>query len=156
MEHCYRELNQLDMAERCAAEARKCAMLESGGFAKPTTPVRYPKNRPQLSVIVPTYNRLPILKKCLAALEAQTLSAQNFEVIVIDDGSSDGTEEFMRQYSAPFQLQYIRQKNGGTESISVEHSKFQTEIRSLIWTSHSEICTTHAFPESKNAKLGGN
>ena len=96
MEHCYRELNQLDMAERCAAEARKCAMLESGGFAKPTTPVRYPKNRPQLSVIVPTYNRLPILKKCLAALAAQTLPAQNFEVIVIDDGSSDGTEEFMR------------------------------------------------------------
>ena len=116
LKRCYRELNQLDMAERCAAEARKCAMLEGGGFAKRTTPVRYPKNRPQLSVIVPTYNRLPILKKCLAALEAQTLSAQNFEVIVIDDGSSDGTEEFMRRYSTPFQLQYIRQKNSGTGS----------------------------------------
>jgi GT2 family glycosyltransferase len=92
-------------------------MLESGGgCSKQTTPIRYPKNRPHLSVIVPTYNRLPILKKCLAALEEQTLPAKNFEVLVIDDGSSDGTEEFMRQYSAPFQLEYLRQKNGGTGS----------------------------------------
>ena len=38
---------------------------------------------------MPTFNRLPILKKCLAALEAQTFPAKDFEVIVIDDGSSD-------------------------------------------------------------------
>ncbi len=50
------------------------------------------------SVIVPTYNRLPILKKCLSALEAQTLASTDFEVIVIDDGSSDGTEELLTHY----------------------------------------------------------
>ncbi|MFN5303103.1 MAG: glycosyltransferase family 2 protein, partial [Pseudanabaena sp.] len=45
------------------------------------------------SVVVPTYNRLPILQKCLAALEKQTI-AQPYEILVIDDGSSDGTVEF--------------------------------------------------------------
>jgi len=115
LKRCYRELGRPEMAERCAAEARKCAVLESG-FTKRLIPVKYTKHLPQLSVIVPTYNRLPILKKCLAALEEQTLPARDFEVIVIDDGSSDGTEEFMRHYSSPFKLEYLRQKNGGTGS----------------------------------------
>jgi glycosyltransferase involved in cell wall biosynthesis len=65
-------------------------------------------------VIVPTYNRLPILKKCLSALEGQTLAAKEFEVIVIDDGSSDGTEQLLTQYRPPFRFQYLRQKNSGT------------------------------------------
>jgi glycosyltransferase involved in cell wall biosynthesis len=63
---------------------------------------------------VPTFNRLPILKKCLAALEDQTFPAKDFEVIVIDDGSSDGTETMMREYCPPFHLQYLRQTNSGT------------------------------------------
>ena len=46
------------------------------------------------SVVVPTYNRLPILQKCLAALEKQTITAP-YEILVIDDGSSDGTVEFL-------------------------------------------------------------
>lgn len=47
------------------------------------------------SVVVPTYNRLPILKKCLAALEKQTIT-HPYEVLVIDDGSADGTVEFLQ------------------------------------------------------------
>ncbi len=46
------------------------------------------------SVVVPTYNRLPILQKCLAALERQTIT-DPYEILVIDDGSSDGTVEFL-------------------------------------------------------------
>jgi len=42
------------------------------------------------SVVVPTYNRLPILQKCLTALENQTIT-QPYEVVVVDDGSTDGT-----------------------------------------------------------------
>jgi len=63
---------------------------------------------------VPTYNRLPILKKCLSAMEGQTLAAEDFEVIVIDDGSSDGTEQLLTHYQPPFRFQYLRQKNSGT------------------------------------------
>lgn len=52
------------------------------------------------SVIIPTYNRLPILTKCLEALEEQEgyeLSGiKQYEVVVVDDGSTDGTLEFLQ------------------------------------------------------------
>ena len=47
------------------------------------------------SVVIPTYNRLPILEKCLKALENQTLSdssvVSDYEIVVVDDGSDDDT-----------------------------------------------------------------
>jgi glycosyltransferase involved in cell wall biosynthesis/tetratricopeptide (TPR) repeat protein len=114
LKRCYRELGNPEMAERCAAEARICAMREGGGLAPHPVFIRRRADSPALSVIVPTYNRLPILQKCLAALETQTLPAKEFEVIIIDDGSSDGTDEFLHQYAAPFRFQHLRQKNSGT------------------------------------------
>ena len=45
----------------------------------------------KLSVIIPTYNRKETLKMTLEALEKQDCGMQVFEVIVVDDGSSDGT-----------------------------------------------------------------
>ena len=66
-----------------------------------------------LSVIITTYNRLPVLQQCLAALAVQTLAPERFEVLLCDDGSTDGTEAFMASYSAPFRLQYLRDKNQG-------------------------------------------
>ncbi len=46
-----------------------------------------------LSVVIPTYNRLPILRQCLAALHHQRLAAPlaDYEVVVVDDGSTDAT-----------------------------------------------------------------
>jgi glycosyltransferase involved in cell wall biosynthesis len=161
LKRCYRELNYMEMAERCAAEARKCAMLETGFTRR--TPAKYPKNLPQLSVIVPTYNRLPILKKCLAALEAQTLPIQDFEVLVIDDGSSDGTEEFMRHHSSPLQLQYLRQKNGGTGSAR-RNGVANATGEFLLLMNDDTICdrdvaeqhlrVQHAYPGERWAVLG--
>ena len=50
-----------------------------------------------ISVVIPTYNRLPILEKCLRALESQRLSdaLEGFEVVVVDDGSTDGTVDWL-------------------------------------------------------------
>jgi glycosyltransferase involved in cell wall biosynthesis len=110
LKRCYRKLGDLEMAERCAAESRRRVTMGTPPLARrsrrPGTPI--------FSVIVPTYNRLPILKKCLSAMEGQTLAAKDFEVIVIDDGSSDGTEQLLTQYRPPFHFQYLRQKNSGT------------------------------------------
>lgn len=53
------------------------------------------------SVVIPTYNRLPILKKCLKALENQDVaneSISDYEIIVVDDGSTDGTLEWISNH----------------------------------------------------------
>ena len=46
-----------------------------------------------VSVVIPTYNRRPILEKCLDALERQRFEGglDQYEVVVVDDGSTDGT-----------------------------------------------------------------
>ena len=52
-----------------------------------------------VSIVIPTYNRLPILEKCLFALENQKLNTNisNYEVIVVDDGSTDGTASWINK-----------------------------------------------------------
>ena len=56
------------------------------------------------SVVIPTYNRWPILEKCLSALECQTPSGEidGYEVVVVDDGSTDGTPQKLRADAARF------------------------------------------------------
>ena len=52
------------------------------------------------SVVIPTYNRKPILEKCLRAMESQVLRANgpvdNYEIVLVDDGSTDGTVEWIK------------------------------------------------------------
>ena len=70
-----------------------------------------------VSVVIPTYNRQPILEKCLAALEQQLISGtavERYEVVVVDDGSTDGTPDWLRQNAARFpHVRLIEQVHGG-------------------------------------------
>ena len=69
-------------------------------------------NIPSLSVIVPTYNRREFLRNLLRALSRQTYPSDHFEVIVVDDGSTDGTAGIASE-RFPFALRYYRQENQG-------------------------------------------
>lgn len=56
-------------------------------------------DRPLISVIIPTYNRLPLLLEAIESVKAQTYS--NWELIIVDDGSTDGTAEAIQQIYDP-------------------------------------------------------
>ena len=68
------------------------------------------------SVIIPTYNRKAGLIECLGALSRQTYQSQWFEVIVVDDGSTQRVEEMIDVSDYPFPLKIITQVNGGAAS----------------------------------------
>jgi glycosyltransferase involved in cell wall biosynthesis len=67
---------------------------------------------PTVSVILPTYNRKDLLRETLETLARQTYPGDRFEVIVVDDGSTDGTEAIAAE-TFPFTLRYFRQSNQG-------------------------------------------
>ena len=62
------------------------------------------------SVVIPTYNRQPILEKCLKALEKQHLTPNSpitgYEVVLVDDGSTDNTLSWLASHAA--QLPHVR------------------------------------------------
>lgn len=67
----------------------------------------------KVSIVLPTYNRLAQLQRVLAGLAAQTQPLTDFEVVVVSDGATDGTNEFLRSYSTPLHLLPFVQPNGG-------------------------------------------
>ena len=66
-----------------------------------------------LSVVIPSFNKAGVLAATLTALEAQTLPADQFEVIVMDDGSTDGTAEMLDSYRPPYPFRWLSQANLG-------------------------------------------
>ncbi|PLL70465.1 hypothetical protein CWN62_29695, partial [Klebsiella pneumoniae] len=55
------------------------------------------KDNPLVTIYIPTYNRLELLKRALNSVVNQTY--KNLEIIVVDDNSSDGTQEFLKNFS---------------------------------------------------------
>jgi glycosyltransferase involved in cell wall biosynthesis len=68
---------------------------------------------PKISVQICSYNRKNLLEKSLRCLFDQTLPREDFEVIVVDDGSNDGTADMVESLSPPFDLIFIRQPKLG-------------------------------------------
>jgi glycosyltransferase involved in cell wall biosynthesis len=63
----------------------------------------------RVSVCIPTYNRKEYLKETLESVFAQ--SYRDYEVVVVDDGSTDGTEEMIK--GGGYKVRYYRQENAG-------------------------------------------
>ncbi len=69
--------------------------------------------QPEISVILPTFNRAEQLHVCFAHLAAQSLPADQWEVIIVDDGSTDHTEDLCARLSGILQFEYLKQKHAG-------------------------------------------
>ena len=66
-----------------------------------------------LGIVIPTHNRPDALLECLAHLERQTFG--DFEVVVVDDGSTDSTQSQLQDYmeKTPLAIRYTAQQNSG-------------------------------------------
>lgn len=72
-------------------------------------------NPPIVSVIVPAYNAETFIAETLSSVQAQTF--QDFEVIIVDDGSTDGTVEVVRSFcKADHRFSLIQQQNAGVST----------------------------------------
>lgn len=70
-------------------------------------------NPPKISVVIPTYNRCAQLERVLLGFVAQDLPPSDFEIIVVSDGSTDGTDEYLAGDSCPLDVVLVRQENQG-------------------------------------------
>ena len=64
---------------------------------------------PVVSVVIPLYNARDVIKSTMESLLAQTYP--HYEIVVVDDGSTDGSGDVVRAYGD--RVQYIFQRNGG-------------------------------------------
>ena len=73
---------------------------------------RLPDNRPSLGLVIPAYNRKHLIGETIESAINQNLPFT--EIIVVDDGSTDGTYEFLEKYSR--EIQIIRTTNKGVQA----------------------------------------
>ncbi|NEQ50685.1 MAG: glycosyltransferase [Leptolyngbya sp. SIO3F4] len=86
------------------------------------------------SVVIPTYNRKPILEKCLRSMEQQIFCSntqvQDYEIVVVDDGSTDGTVEWLKNKDFPHVKLYEQNHKGAAvaRNLGVEKAVGDTII----------------------------
>jgi len=82
----------------------------------------------KITVVIATCNRVSSLRNCLASLETQTLDRDLFEVLVINDGSTDSTGQFLADFMSETDMgfRYISHKNSGvsySRNVGIENAE---------------------------------
>ena len=111
-----------------------------------------------ISVVIPTYNRLPILKKCLFALEKQEFSHSNvagYEIILVDDGSTDNTLEWLEENKQQFpHLKTFQQNHQGpaaARNLGIDRAIGDT----IIFIDSDLVVTEHFLQAHVDALITG-
>ncbi len=109
------------------------------------------------SIVIPTYNRLPILGKCLQALEKQKINKiiQDYEVLVVDDGSTDGTLVWLAENAIDFpHVKTFSQSHQGpaaARNLGVQEAKGNT----IIFIDSDLVVTENFLQAHANALVKG-
>lgn len=92
------------------------------------------KRMPLITVFTPSYNRAHLLPRCYDSMKAQ--QCKDFVWMIIDDGSTDGTEELVRgwqQENNGFEIEYIYKPNGGMHTAhNTAYENIKTELNVCI------------------------
>lgn len=86
------------------------------------------KRFPSVSVIIPTLNRKDVLKEALLSLNGVNYPRDRFEVVVVSDGSTDGTEKMVKKIKKKFNYRFvfIKQRRKGishAKNVAIKNSK---------------------------------
>ena len=91
-------------------------------------------NKPFITIVTPSYNRANLLPRLYESLKDQT--CKNFIWLVIDDGSTDNTNDVLRQIereTPPFGVQYVYKENGGKHTaLNLATEKVETELFFIV------------------------
>lgn len=95
---------------------------------------------PALSVILCTYNRKDLLKRNLESMISQTLDKKYFEVVVVDDGSTDGTRQVVESFGELLPVRYFYQQNAGLSSAR-NHGLFASRGKIVLFFDDDDTAT---------------
>lgn len=113
----------------------------------------------ELSVIIPTFNRAQRLRACLTALCEQTQPLSDIEVVVVVDGSTDGTCEMLAQLKTPYSLRVVEQRNRGqcaalNHGAEIAKGRFCLFLDDDIVATH-ELLAEHLRTQKENRGVVG-
>ena len=72
--------------------------------------------RYKISVIIPVYNCEKFLESCLKSLKAQTMAQEDYQIILVNDGSTDDSGKICKNFASEKNLVYFEKENGGVSS----------------------------------------
>jgi glycosyltransferase involved in cell wall biosynthesis len=101
---------------------------------------------PRLSVVICTRDRAGLLGRTLASLAAQTLDRSAFEVIVVDDGSTDETRAAVDVYSRSLDVRYAYQRHAGLAS-GKNHGLFLSRGMVVLFQDDDDLATPTLLEE---------
>lgn len=97
-----------------------------------------------LSVVIPSHNQGKSLKETLPRLEKQTIQNEQFEVVLVDDGSTDDTREFAESFESTYLLRYLfQEKSGAAAARNLGAEEANSEL--ILFLDADMICDSELF-----------
>jgi len=103
----------------------------------------------EISVIIPTYNNREVLRETIRALREQTIASELYEIVVVDDGSTDGTAAMVADLSAGGSvIRYVTQANRGRSAarnfgVRAAQGRIVVFLDSDLWATPTLLAEHH-------------